>query len=418
MNEFYSLFQKDREILRELGKQINEIGNQAKMEDRIKHWKKLNALVAEKPMVLTELSGVLDEVIPLSSLDCKGEWAKGIERRMRSKIFQYNCVGDDVVIVPRVTYTYNVTASDLGVAAIRHTGSHEGGVGSYRWDAPITDIDEGLKKLKFRELSLNREATEANIELLHDVFDGILPVEHRGWYFWTQGLTIAVIDLIGLDGLMYAMYDQPEQLHKLMGFMRDEQLHFLEWHEKQGLLFANNQDDYIGSGGCGFTDLLPQKEGILGEPGSLKDMWGLSESQETVGVSPDMFEEFVFQYQLPIISKFGLACYGCCEPIDRRWHVIKNIPNLRRVSVSPWANQENMAEYLGKQYIYSRKPNPTLVSTAKWDDELIRNDLRKTLEITKGMNLEIVLKDVHTLQGDAERLQRWVEIVREEIEKV
>ena len=63
-----------------------------------------------------------------------------------------------------------------------------------------------------------------------------------------------------------------------------------------------------------------------------KTSGGLSESQETVGVSPELFEEFVFQYQLPIISRFGFACYGCCEPVDSRWHVIKKIPNLRRVS--------------------------------------------------------------------------------------
>ena len=67
-----------------------------------------------------------------------------------------------------------------------------------------------------------------------------------------------------------------------------------------------------------------------------------------------MFEKFVYKYQLPILNRFGLNCYSCCKPLDKRWDVIKNTPNLRRVSVSNWANHEKMTEFLGKKYIYIR----------------------------------------------------------------
>jgi hypothetical protein len=148
-----------------------------------------------------------------------------------------------------------------------------------------------------------------------------------------------------------------------------------------------------------------------------KDLWGLSESQETVSVSPAMFEEFVFPYQLPVISRFGLSYYGCCEPVNNRWHIIKQIPNLRRVSVSPWADEEAMAANLGHEYIYCRKPNPAYVST-KWDEALIREDLRNTLTLTKGQPVEFALKDVHTLAHEPWRLGRWCDIAREEIARI
>ena len=45
-----------------------------------------------------------------------------------------------------------------------------------------------------------------------------------------------------------------------------------------------------------------------------------------------MFAEFVLPYQLPILERFGLNCYGCCEPLDQRWSTLKQ---LRRASVSP-----------------------------------------------------------------------------------
>ena len=409
---------KDREVLRKLGSRIAEIGNLAVMQERRKLWKKLNALEAERPMILCEMSGICDVIVPAHGLQCEGEWARGVERGLRSRIYHFENVGDDVVVDPYISYKYKINRSNFGLQPVVHSGSYDDVLGSYRWDPPISDIEEGMKKLHFRELSVDHDATSANKSLLEDVFAGVLPVEHRGWYFWTQGLTIAIIDLIGLEGLMYAMVDQPEQLHRLMAFMRDEHLNFLKWHEQHGLLFANNQDDYIGSGGCGYTDLLPQKDYIPGMPGRLKDMWGLSESQETVGISPEMFEEFVFPYQLPVISMFGFACYGCCEPLDSRWHIVKRIPNLRRVSVSPWANQKKMADYLSKDYIYSRKPSPTLVSTAHWDEGLLREDIKHTLDITRGLNVEIILKDVHTLCKDPERLAKWTRIVREEIENL
>ena len=87
-------------------------------------------------------------------------------------------------------------------------------------------------------------------------------------------------------------------------------------------------------------------------------MWGFAESQETVGVSPHMFAEFVFPYQLPILERFGLNCYGCCEPLDTRRRIVEKTPRLRRVSVSAWANVERMAEKLGDRYIFSWKPSP------------------------------------------------------------
>ena len=79
-----------------------------------------------------------------------------------------------------------------------------------------------------------------------------------------------------------------------------------------------------------------------------KDCWGFCESQETSTISPRMFAEFILPYQLPILERFGLNCYGCCEPLDNRWKFVETIPNLRRVSISPWANLSQMAERLGR----------------------------------------------------------------------
>ncbi len=76
-----------------------------------------------------------------------------------------------------------------------------------------------------------------------------------------------------------------------------------------------------------------------------------------------------------------------------------------------------MAEALGSNYVYSRKPNPTLISTEHFDEDAIREDLRRTLTVAKNCNVEIVMKDVHTLAGEPERMARWVELARESIDE-
>ena len=155
---------------------------------------------------------------------------------------------------------------------------------------------------------------------------------------------------------------------------------------KNNLLNLNNDNTPVGSGGFGWTKQLPQKDYDRGHVRTM-DMWGFAESQETSGISPRMFEEFVFQYQLPILARFGLNCYGCCEALNERWEIIKKIPNLRRVSVSPWADVRNMAEKLQDKYIFSLKPHPGYLAVSPINEEFIRKSLRDALKNYKSQQL-------------------------------
>jgi hypothetical protein len=146
----------------------------------------------------------------------------------------------------------------------------------------------------------------------------------------------------------------------------------------------------------------------------MKDLWLLLESQESVGVGPAHFEEFIFPYQADIAKEFGRVYYGCCEQLHSRLHVVKRLPNLARISVSPWADEEFMAREIGRDYVYSRKPSPALISMGTFDEAVIRADLRRTLTLAKDCRLEIIMKDLYTLNGDPTRLPRWVQLVKEE----
>src|SRR5262249_20255092 len=154
----------------------------------------------------------------------------------------------------------------------------------------------------------------------------------------------------------------------------------LDWLENENLLSPGDENDYTGSGGVGYTHELMcgHKEG---EPIHHSNRWGFGESQETVGISGDMFAEFVLPYQLPLLERFGLNCYGCCEHLDSRIkHVVRLVPRLRRVSVAPKANQEALAAALGRNTIFSRKSDPTTICTRFHEDE-VREEIRHTLSV-------------------------------------
>jgi hypothetical protein len=146
-------------------------------------------------------------------------------------------------------------------------------------------------------------------------------------------------------------------------------------------------------------------------------LWGFTESQETVNVSPAMYEEFIFPHEKPIMDRFGLTCYGCCEPVHFRWHVVQRHHNLRRVSCSPWVDLERMAKTLEDKYILSMKPHPAVLSTPEIDEAAIREDLRKSLDVTKGCRVEVIMKDNHTIGNRPENVVRWCRIAKEEAEK-
>jgi hypothetical protein len=95
--------------------------------------------------------------------------------------------------------------------------------------------------------------------------------------------------------------------------------------------------------------------------------------------------------------------------------VLERLPNLARVSISPWADQPAMAERLGRRYVFSRKPAPSAISTGTFDDAAIRADLRGTLSAARNGRVELIMKDVHTVNREPRRLARWVELAREAI---
>jgi hypothetical protein len=115
---------------------------------------------------------------------------------------------------------------------------------------------------------------------------------------------------------------------------------------------------------------------------------------------------------MPIFERFGLVYYGCCDPLDGKMKEVRKIPHLRKVSMSPWANKERGAEGIGRNYVFSNKPNPAFIAFSSFNEEIVRKDLVETKEICRrfGCPLEFIFKDISTVNNEPERLKKWADI--------
>jgi len=412
INEVYCS-NNDRSILKKLAYEVSELASRKSEFEKRKLWYEHNELKTKYPVIFCDPENGWNELITEDMLNCKGSLAKRWEYVLRKKIFYGNKMKDDTPIERILDINYVYADKEWGIME-SYNGGKNGG--SYTWNSPIQTIED-IKKIKVPKLNIDYKTTLETLSLASDVFRDIIHIRLVGVWWWGFGMTFDLARLIGLENMMIYMHDNPEFIHKVMRKLTDGYMAKLDFLENNNLLTLNNDHSYIGTGAFGYTKDLP-KRNLNGLPVKTKDMWGNSESQETIGISPKMFEEFVFKYQSEIQKRFGLNCYGCCEPLDKRWHIIKNVPNLRRVSVSAWADRKKMAENLQDKYIYSWKPRPADLAVPNIDKDYIRKYIRETLEITKGCILEIVMKDNHTIGKNPRNIIDWVKIATEEVNRI
>lgn len=81
-----------------------------------------------------------------------------------------------------------------------------------------------------------------------------------------------------------------------------------------------------------------------------------------------MHEEFSLRFERPVLARFGLTYYGCCEPLHRKIAMLRSIPNLRKISMSPRADLAVAAASVGRDFVLSYKPNPADLAGDAFDD--------------------------------------------------
>jgi hypothetical protein len=84
------------------------------------------------------------------------------------------------------------------------------------------------------------------------------------------------------------------------------------------------------------------------------------------------------------MSRFGLSYYGCCDPLHRTLAIFEKVPNLRKISMSPWVNLNEAVANVGNRDVYSHKPNPAVSAETTRNLDKARAELDVVLEKVKA----------------------------------
>ncbi|TRZ50362.1 hypothetical protein D4S03_06890 [bacterium] len=402
------VIQKDRSILRRLADQQAAIAALPIHTEKILEWKRLNSNISGRPLVW------IDE-IPWHEMDVDGElelqttdpFCQEVEKTLRQTLYQWKHMPVDMVIEakfysPLVIHDSGFGISELSDMVITDQSSD---IVSRDFHSQI-DSEKDLEKIKFPVVTHDEEASERNFQFLLEVFGDILTIEKIGivhsWFSpWDE-----LIQWWGVEKAMMDLVLRPNLVHQAMDCLVNGYLSRLRQWKELNLLSVTDGNYRVGSGGLGYTNELPQP-GFNSRQVRTSDQWGSGAAQIFSGVSPEMHDEFALQYEKRWMEHFGLNYYGCCDALHNKIDILKTIPNLRKVSMSPWANVEKMVENSNRKYVLSYKPNPAIFALDRLDPNESRKNLHGTLEKAKGCVVEIIMKDISTVRYQPQRLWEW-----------
>jgi hypothetical protein len=405
----------EKQVLRSLGGRIAEIASRPQQAETASNWSALNGLHPVKPMIWIQEP-------PWHEMDVNGElqlqttsdWARYYEWNMRALLYQWDHMRADMVVEPVLYSPLVVHNTGFGLSEnVDIAVTDEANIITSRhYNVQIRDEDD-LERIEVPTVIYDPVVTDQQYEQLREIMTGVIDVQKRGVnvpVFW-----IAPWDLLvtwwGVQEALVDLCDRPELVHKAIDKVMDAHLGVLDQLEEQNLLSLNNTYCRIGSGGLGYTDELPQADY---DPGHVrtKDLWGSSTAQVLGSTSPRMHREFGLDYEVRWLSRFGLNYYGCCEPLHRKMHILEQIPNLRKVSMSPFINVDEAVANMGNRYVFSYKPNPAVLAGDNWDLDRARHDLDAVFSKATSHNcvVEVIMKDISTLRYQPQRLWEWAQM--------
>lgn len=402
------LDKKSRVAIRDLARKVAEAAGSEDNLYRRTLWADSNSLrKPDRIPVFCELYDTWHEVLPETVLISKDPLFAGIEYELRKSLYKYDLGDDDVVepwipveVVSNLGKDRNVSL--WGITVQRQKTESLGWVYDRH---PIRD-ESDLEKMDLPTLRYDEDSTRERCSRVEDLLGDILPVKltlgpaNRQWaklHSWASALC-------GMENIYVHMMDNPRFVHAFMQKMMNGILHLMDQCEEENVLELNN----IGRLSC---SSLPQPD-FDGIHVRFRDIWGRGESQEFDGVSPGMYHDFLFQYQLPILKRFGIINYGCCENLTEKLEFVKTIPNLRQFICSAWTDLRTVVDALEDRYVIEWRQSAAQVIGAEKIDDL-RKSFVEALRIAKGCNIQVMLDSVMTLNGKSNRLREWVPFAKE-----
>ena len=404
-----TLTKQEAARMRELARRYAAAASLPEQSERRAGWERFNTLRSERPRVL------IDQ-IPWNELNVDGcldnqvsePYWRRVETWLLQELYKWEHMRADMVLDPYVKLPRPIANSGWGLDAkvTRLRMDQTSDVASQAMENVIRG-PEDIEKIHTPQLTLDEAQETAIAETAETLFEGIVD-----WRFTGLIMHLGAWDTIaywmGVENCYIELMDRPEMMHALMEKMTQGYLGMIE--QANRLRLFDTQGHYCH---CSHTY---RPDDCAADRGASQDVWAFGLAQLFTAVSPQITADFECAYMQRIFPHFKHIYYGCCDRLDDRMEIVSKLPNVRKMSCSPWSHREAFAEKLPRHIIMSNKPSPALLATDSFDEDAVRADLRRTIDAARrnGVQLEMILKDISTVRYEPQRLWRFSEIALEE----
>lgn len=396
-------------LIRELAGRVVELARQPRMAAVKARWRDVLALrKPDRPPVWCNPVGCWSELLPETTLVCTAPRCRELEVYFKKLLIKHE-IGDDTPMNEdyRINAVFDITPANRWGVDIQREALGADGTAWHYLPALVTEAD--FDRLVVPRYRVNRFATSALVAEISEILGSVMPVSVSPITGYYSGATLCqpAAELRGMEQLMMDMIDAPRMVHRLMEVMLQGEMAKLDAIVEAGGILPNNDGPMFLSS--------PLREDRIGDY-NLLDCWIHGNSQEFDLISPDMFDEFLLEYQKKIFARFGAACYGCCENLTHKLDRILTIPNLRLLACSGWTDLPTLVERVGDRCCIMWRHK---ASEVVCPDDL--NDFKPKLfaqaEELSGCVYQVVLRELQTLMGHPRRLEEWTRLSTAAVER-
>ncbi|MCL2527482.1 MAG: hypothetical protein FWE42_03605 [Defluviitaleaceae bacterium] len=404
-----NISQKEKALLRELAKEYAQLAALPIQKERYQRGRDINDLKPRRPMVwLDEIPWHEMDIDNNLALTCQDSFAQQMERFFRRALYRWQYIQGDMVVENAYSIHKHFTTTGLGIEVREDllVTDDRNNIISHNYLDQL-DTMEKVESIQKPVITASPEIDNQRVAWASEILDGILPVRLQGYYLyhapWDQ-----IPRYRGVTQVLTDLAYEPEYTHAIVRKFTDSAISTVSQMEALGLFDSNITNVHCTP---------PYVSEFEGKPPSIKNTWFRGMAQLFTEVSPQMFKEFELDYIKPLAAMFGLVYYGCCESLENKIQLLKTIPNLRKIGVSPWANAEKCAEQIGGDYVYAHKPNPAHVS-GTFDEDATRKEIKHIIELCHKYNCpyEFVIKDISTVTYKPQNLIDWARTVKDVID--
>ena len=340
--------------------------------------------------------------------------AQSIEYNLKRRIWIANNVPDDHIVWPTMTIGAVISRTcDWGVPFQERLISTTGSVGDADHIDPPVVFPNGIEinNLNFTDMEIDEQATQLIAEQAGELVGDQLKINID-----YPNLGYSMFDLAdamrGSEAIMFDVFDCPDKVHQLMEFITTSyEQHHLN-RQQRGWISCFVEGTWMDVGfrvNCAYVaeDYDPEKPRLC-------DEWAYVSAQNSCGLGPDMFAEFVQPYNTRLAKYFEkqTVYYHGCERLDHKLDSIKTLPNLRRLHVSPWSSVQAAREKFQGSVVLEVHSHPGQVLLCMKYQEM-KAEIKGLVAAAEGVPMDLNLADIETINNNPKLLTMWAQAAQE-----